>query len=422
MRRRTRNCDYLRRLVKILFYNHTGKVSGAERVMLMILSKIDRERFDSLLLCPEDGPLREMTRSYGVRTIEINSLAARFTWRPDRLIGYFASFARLMREARALVIAEAPDIVHANSIRAGLVMSAATVGRGLPVIWHAHDLLPRHPLSSAIRLFTLASRRNQILAVSDAVANRFRGVLLRLFSQRVPITVIHNAVDVKEFQPNLSARREIRCSLGFPENQLLIGSVGQLTARKGQLELIKAFAEVAEEFPKAALLIAGTALFNRDFEYAESLRQTTNNLGISDRVRFIGQCEDIPALMRAFDVVVVNSRAEPFGLTVVEGMASGIPVLVTAVDGIKEIVDHDRNGWLVHARDHHALVQGLRKLLIDVNLRARLSARGFSDARSRFCSNIFLSRIQTLYRQFFETGITPQRKSRRNQIECGLKI
>jgi len=407
--------------MKILFYNHTGKVSGAERVMLMILSKIDHERFDSLVLCPADGPLSEMTGSYGVKTIDIKSLGARFTWRPDRLVGYFVSFARLMREARALVIAETPDLVHANSIRAGLVMSAATVGTGVPIIWHAHDLLPRHPLSIAIRLFTLASRRNQILAVSEAVANRIRGALLRFFPQRVPITVIHNAVDVEQFQPNPSARRETRCSLGFPENQLLIGSVGQLTPRKGQLELIKAFAEVAKEFPNVALLIVGAALFNRDFEYAESLKQTSDNLGISDRVRFIGQREDVPALMRAFDLVVVNSRAEPFGLTVVEGMASGTPVLATAVDGVKEIVEHDRSGWLVDALDQKALVEGLRKLSVDANLRARLSARGFADARSRFCSNIFLNRIQALYQKFFETGITPERNSTRNQIECGLK-
>ena len=407
--------------MKILFYNHTATVSGAERILLMILARLDRERFDLLVLCPSDGPLIEMTKPYGVRTIAINSLAARFTWRPDRLIRYLAAFTRMICDARALVITEAPDVIHANSIRAGLVMSAATLGTGLPVIWHAHDLLPRHPLSSLIRLFTLASRRNQIVAVSEAVANRFRGALLRLFPQRVPITVIHNAVDVKRFQPDLLARRETRSAMGFTGSQLLIGSVGQLTARKGQLELIEAFAAVATDFPNAVLLIAGAALFNRDFEYAECLQQTARNLGIADRVQFIGQREDVPELMRAFDVLVVNSRAEPFGLTVVEGMASGTPVLATAVDGIKEIIQHDRTGWLVEGRDYDALVEALRRLLLDVNLRARLSAKAFPDARARFCSDSLLNQVQTLYWEVFENGITPQRKRAQKQIECGLK-
>ena len=125
--------------------------------------------------------------------------------------------------------------------------------------------------------------------------------------------------------------------------------------------------------------------------------------------------------MRAFDVLVVNSRAEPFGLTVVEGMASGTPVLATAVDGIKEIIQHDRTGWLVEGRDYDALVEALRKLLLDVNLRARLSAKAFPDARARFCSDSLLNQVQTLYWEVFENGITPQRKRAQKQIECGLK-
>ncbi len=150
-----------------------------------------------------------------------------------------------MRETRAAVVAESPDIVHANSIRAGLVITAATMGMRTRVVWHAHDLLPRHPLSTAIRAVALASARTEIVAVSAAVADAFRGRLLRRFPARVRINVIHNAVDLQLFQPDTLKRSAARRQLGFSEQDLVVGTIGQLTPRKGQLELIEAFAQIA---------------------------------------------------------------------------------------------------------------------------------------------------------------------------------
>jgi glycosyltransferase involved in cell wall biosynthesis len=399
--------------MKLLFYNHTGQVSGAERVMLMILERFDRQRFDTVLLCPAAGQLSAMARKLDVKTIAAGELKARFTLRPDRLIRYFASFFKTIRDARARVIEEAPEAIHANSIRGGLVMSVATFGLGMPIVWHAHDLLPRHPLSSAIRLLCLASRRNRIIAVSQAVASRFRGRLFNLFSQRVPVTVIHNAVDDERFQPSSDGGRRARYALGFTDEQLLVGTVGQLTPRKGQLELIQAFAEVARDFPTAALLIVGEALFNRDSEYAEKLKSTAENLGIADRVHFLGQREDVAALVPAMNLVVVNSRSEPFGLTVVEAMASGTPVLATAVDGIAEIIRHDTNGLLIDSGNQAALIASLRRLMFDANLRRRLAAQALRDVRVRFSSARFVHSFQSMYHDLSLENRIPHPKSTR---------
>ena len=197
--------------MKILFYNHTGQVSGAERVLMMILEGLDRSRFDPVLLCPADGRLASMARGAGVTVVAIEQLTARFTLRPGQIIRYLGSFVRTIREARAEVVRQAPAVIHANSIRSGLVMSAATAGLKVPVVWHAHDLLPPHLLSTAIRLFALLSGRNRVVAVSQAVADRFRGHLLRFFPRRVPVTTIYNAVDLERFQPNNESREETQC-------------------------------------------------------------------------------------------------------------------------------------------------------------------------------------------------------------------
>jgi glycosyltransferase involved in cell wall biosynthesis len=385
--------------LKILFYNHTGNVSGAERVLLMILKGLDRQVFDPVVLCPTEGRLTEMARDEGAGIIPIDQLTARFTWRVDHLLRYLASFVGVIRTARSVVLSEAPDIIHANSIRAGLVMSAATVGLKVPVVWHAHDILPRHPLSAAVRLVAGATKRNQILAVSHAAAARFRGHLMNR-SNRRPVKVIHNAVDLERFQPNSASRSELRRALGLTETQQVVGIVGHLTPNKGQLELIEAFAAMSPEASDAVLLIVGETLFNRGGDYEKSLVSTANSLGVADRVRFLGARDDVPALMQSLDLLVVNSRTEACPLTVLEGLASGTPVLATSVGGTPEIIRHGENGWLVPARDQQTLIQAMLLLLGDANLRERLSRNGCREAINRFFSvERYIRDIQSLYSQ-----------------------
>ena len=86
--------------MKILFYNHTSQVSGAERVLLMILARLDRHAFDPIVICPEQGLLQEMVKALGVPLETVASLEARFTWRMDALARYCQSFFGLIRQLR----------------------------------------------------------------------------------------------------------------------------------------------------------------------------------------------------------------------------------------------------------------------------------------------------------------------------------
>ncbi len=347
--------------MKILFYNHTGTVSGAERVLLTILGQLDRDGYEPVVVCPENSRLMEMTRAAGVRTREFQALEARFTWRVDRMIRYLLSY-----------------------------------------------ILPRHPLSTAIRLFACTTSQNRILAVSQAVADRFRGVLLRPLTHRVPITVIHNGVDLDRFQPDENAGQEIRKELGLSATQPVVGIVGQLTPRKGQLELIEAFAQVTREIPDSLLLIIGEPLFNRDAEYATELKRVAHSLGIADRVCFLGSRDDVPKVMQGLDVLAVNSHQEPFALTVLEGLASDTAVLATAVGGTPEMIRHRENGYLVYSRNRKELSNAILALLRDKNLRHQLGRNGRFDAIAKFSIDRFMKEIESLYRGVFESGKTPQ--------------
>jgi glycosyltransferase involved in cell wall biosynthesis len=381
-------------LMKVLFYNHTGQVSGAERVLLMILARLDRRRFDPLIICPEQGPLLSMATDLGVPVESVSDLEARFTWRVDHLLRYLKSFFLVIRQLRSKVVSTRPDLIHANSIRAGLVATAATLGLGTRVVWHLHDLLPRHPLSTGVRFFAFLCSRARMIAVSVAVAENFGGALIGLKNR---MTVILNAIDQEAFQPNQTARARVRDELNLSERQPIIGIVGQLTPRKGQLELIRAFAKVVEESPKAVLLVVGAPLFNRDHEYERLLRDTSRQLGIDDRVRLLGARNDVGPIMQALDLLVISSSVEPFGLVAVEAMASGTPVLAAASDGLTEIIEHGIDGWLVPPGDEAALVAAILELSCGPELCARLAQAGKKKVAARFLVDRYMIELERFY-------------------------
>ena len=390
--------------MKILFYNHTAQVSGAERLLLMILSRLNRVAFDSVVVCPRGGPLAEMASDLAIRVETVAGLEARFTLRVDRLFRYLRSFYEVISQVRQSVITIKPDLVHANSIRSGLVATAATIGLGTRVVWHLHDLLPRHPLSTAIRCFVLLSSRTQMVAVSEAVAINFRGAFFPLQRR---ISVILNAIDLDKFYPNLNGGQKQRDDLNLSNAETLIGIVGQITPRKGQLELLRAFAQVLVDVPSAMLLVVGAPLFNGDGEYLELLKRTARELGIEHRVRMPGARSDIASIMQALDLLVINSTAEPFGLVALEAMACGTPVLATATGGLPEIIEHGNDGWLVPLRDEKSLVVAMVNLALQPALRRRLAEHGKKRVASRFSADRYLTELQSFYRSCLKSPAAP---------------
>jgi len=235
-----------------------------------------------------------------------------------------------------------------------------------------------------------------MIAVSEAVGRNFRGRWSSFFEDRV--SVILNSIDLDKFEVDETARGAIRKELRFRETDLAVGIVGQITPRKGQLELLRAFAGALTEVPNSVLLVAGAPLFNRDHEYLELLKRATGELGIGNKVRMLGARNDVATIMQGLDLLVVNSSAEPFGLVLVEGMACGTPVLATAVDGIPEIINHDENGWLVPPRDEAALNKAMVQLCRAPELRARLAKRAKQSVTARFAVGRYITELQKFYR------------------------
>jgi L-malate glycosyltransferase len=375
---------------RVLFYNHTSQVSGGERMMLLLLRNLQRGAFASIVACPSGGPLARACEESGVEVHEIKAVDARFTVRPDRLVGYAASIANTSAELRQLVRQLQPDLIHANSVRAGLVANFATFGINVPLIWHVHDILPRHPFTSAIRLLARRSKRTRMMACSRAAA--------RSISRTDQVRVIRNGIELATFQflPGMGVHFREELGIG---NEFVFGSVGQIAERKGQAGLLDAFAHALNSIPNAMLLIVGTPLFDHDRGYADRLKARVHELGLEGKVRFLGQRKDIPALMHALDAFVLNSENEPLGLVLAEAMACGTPVIATRGGGVSEIVTNGQTGRLVNYGDRDALARAMVELANNECLRSLfiLNARRFVERH--LSSAAYVRDVESFYRE-----------------------
>jgi glycosyltransferase involved in cell wall biosynthesis len=381
---------------RIAFTSHTGKVSGAERVLLDILRGLDRDRYEPFVICPADGDLRVAVAAADVPWIEIPPLSARFTLHPVRLIRYAVSVLRSVHQVRKKILDLDPDLIHANSPRAGIVVTLATAGTSRTVIWHLHDILPVHPVSVAVRLLGYLSRRTRFIAVSDATANAFRG-RLRLQNR---MRTIHNGIDLSRFPRKEPAGSALKRMLGIPEESFLVCAVGQICARKGLRELVQAFTQSCASAPSLHLAIVGRVVFEHEKPYEEKLRHFVTAAKMSDRVHFTGEMRDAAAVLRGADLLVLNSLEEPFGLVLVEAMASGTPVLAARVGGIPEIVTDAVNGWLVEKGDVAGLSRKLVELSASRGVLKRAAETAYRDTCPRFSLERFHHNLHGFYAEF----------------------
>jgi len=359
--------------------NHTSEVSGGERSLLGMLG-VRPPELEPRLAAPR-GRLTAEAARLGVPVSTITGTAGSLRVHPLHTPRALAEMSAAAVQVRRAARRHLSELVHANSIRAGIVLALARPPAEATVV-HVRDCLPPGQLSTAT-LRLIGATATLVVANSQYTARSVRSV-----APKARVEVIYNAVDLERWNPQRIDRIRARTALGVAsERALLLGVVGQLSPWKGQDTAIEALRLVRDQGIDAHLLLVGSAKFvaratrfdNRG--YVEALREQVARAGLEERVSWLGERDDVPELMRALDVLLLPSSEEPFGRAVIEAMAMGVPVVVTNVGGPCELIEHGREGYLVSPRRPVEWARAIRALADDPASAAQMGEAGRERAR-----------------------------------------
>ena len=364
--------------MRILYLITRAELGGAQ-VHLLQLVRAGVAENELIVATGEEGVLCEQARASGAKVIVLRHL--RHDPHPWHDIAGLLEIARVIRRER-------PEIVHAHSGKAGLLGRIAARLCGVPAVYTAHGFAFAEGAPTAKRLVAwmgewLAARTGATtIAVSEGEC---RLAIRHSISSSSSMVVVHNGCETFE--------RTAR-----PETQppVLI-MVARFARPKRQDILLRAFSKLSQ---------AAQLWFVGDGPDLENARFLACELGIESRVVFWGARTNVPQLLEQAQIAVLLSDHEGFGLSLIEAMSAGLPVVASDVGGMREVVLPNESGYLVRNEDETPLVEALERLVNDPALRKRMGAAGRYRQITCFGAERMLSETTRVYGEVIGRGTT----------------
>jgi len=360
--------------IRLLLMTNTLEVGGSERQFVELALKLNHDRVDVRSACLRrigglTGRLGDIPEfPPGGSLFRLQSQKARL------------AMARYMREQRT-------QVAHAFDFYTNVMMAPAARFARVPVVLGSHrqigDLLTPAQFRVQMMAFRLCDR---VVCNSQAAAERLRQAGLSLSK----VVVIPNGLSDELFRETAPA---IPKTLG----RVRIGMIARMNDLvKNHGTFLRAARDVAKDSAAAEFLMVG------DGPLRSGLEKLAVELGIAERMTFLGERHDIPAVLASLDVSVLISKSESLSNVVLESMAAGLPVVATSVGGNLELVRSGETGLRVEPNDERQLVKALLQLISDPELRARLGENGRAFARSQFHISEIAQRYEELYANLLE--------------------
>lgn len=379
----------------VLFIHGSAGGYGADRQLRVLAEGLDRERFDPLVVLPEEGELAAPLRGAGIPVhVEPLAVLRRDHLRGRRFVDTIAAYRRNVGVLEEVARAHRARIVHTNT---SLVLCGQAVAdrAGAAHVISVREIFESTGGKAGALLWPVLRRSllraDALACVSQACASQF-GDSERAF-------VLHDAVPRELAPPGRAAARD---ALGLERDRFIAAVVGRISDWKGQDVFARALAEKPlAEIGACGILAGDTAPGQEHFERGlESLR---SELRLDGRLRSLGFRHDVETVLGAADVLVVPSTFhDPFPNVALEGAAARLPVVGTTTGGQGEIIRDGMTGRLVPPRDHRALAIVLRELADDPDHARRLGEAGATDVAQRFRRERVAAQLQEHYERVLQ--------------------
>ncbi|MFN8076556.1 MAG: glycosyltransferase [Kineosporiaceae bacterium] len=375
-----------------MFLAHpSAELYGSDRMALQSALAL-RAEGEVTVVVPREGPFTQACREHGLEVVIADVPVLRRMYATPvgilrlglRTLRALPRLVRLLRQSRA-------DVVYVNTLTIPIWLAAARLAR-VPALCHVHEAEPDVGRAVGWALSVPARLARSVVVNSRAA---YAALVRALPSIASRTSVIYNGIE--EPPSPLPGPSD---PLDKPVRLLL---VGRISARKGTDLAVDALARLVADGVDARLDLAGDVF--EGYEWFEAqVRETVEREGLAERVRFLGFVDDVWSSHAEADVVLMPSRAEPFGNAAVEAMLAGRPLVAAAVQGLPEIVTHGRTGVLVAADDARALADGVRLLVDDWSQAMRIARAGREEAERRFSMEAYRSSVRAAVRAIARGG------------------
>jgi glycosyltransferase involved in cell wall biosynthesis len=337
-------------MIRLLSVQPVAERGGSDHLLVRMLRSLPLDEFDCHVALPGPSPLAAEFAAAGAELHPVPMERLSTSHGAAEWVGYAGGWpvavGRLVRLIRRLRI----DVVHTNSLHSLYGWAAAAI-TGRPHVWHAREIVVQS--GAALRLERLLAHHFavKVVCMSQAIADQLDPGNLE---------VVYDTVDPDEFRPGRAGA--FRARVGIPDEAPLVGAVGRLDTWKGFEVLLDAFDVAKARRPDAHLVVAGVPVTGKE-QLATDLATRAARL---PGVHWLGPRADTPELFADLDLFVLPStEPEPFGIVVVEALASGTPVVVTDAGGAPEIVARATpgSGTTVPPAHHGALADAIARLL-----------------------------------------------------------
>ncbi len=382
--------------IKVLHIVPALRVGGAERLLVDLVSGLDRSRFEAVVLLFDravatEEPWRKQLTSAGIRIIEVyeNKPLAKLP-----LIGGLLRSLRIFLRVKKVVRREKPQLIHAHLFGDfyGRLVGLAT---GIPVISTEQNVNVHEPAILRFVKRMTAARIAMTVAVSKAVRS---DIIKRYDVPEEKTTIIPNGIDIERFVAQRTDRSYT------PSSTVVFGALARLDPQKGLDTLIEAMALVQVKDPNIRVRVAGEGMLRPELE------THIRKLSLQETIQLIGIVTDTPAFLAEVDAFVMPSRWEGFGIAAVEAGAAGLPVIASRVDGLKEIIEDKVSGVLVEPNDSKELADAL--LTMAVKVRSGSAQRYGMALRHSVRERFSIQAIVTAYEELYEQHIVSMSQSK----------
>jgi len=368
--------------IKVVQIIADSDLSGGPKHVLGLLKNLDKDLFECFLICP---PGQLSIEAKLIPKVEVANVVMKSKF---DIISMFEIHGEI-EKIRADKNPFGPIIIHLHGARAGLLGGFA-VKRNIPIIYTEHRYDAGYHLKNPVNEFIqkmvlkrLLKKSKSVIAVSGSVKDFLTKSGM---AAKEKIQVIPNGIELQLTTYNLQEPKKIKEGNKAP----VIGTVGNLNIQKGQKYLVQAMVEILQHYPLATLEIIGEGPLREDLE------SLAEDLKIKNRVALLGARKDVFAHLRHWDVFVLPSIAETFGIAILEAMQAGVPVVASKVGGILDIIDHRSEGILVSPRDPAEIAEAVKEILDHPAFAAKLKKAG-RDRVKDFDWKKVIKEIEELY-------------------------